>query len=78
MILLYYDSIYINYPTHPDPATLRTIPHTVKGIVVYLTKEQNHKLTSLEWSEAALAIFVAINLLVNLKWPLPSKGNDGA
>jgi hypothetical protein len=72
-LLCAYDTVYLTYPRTPDPETRRIVPYAFKNTVRYVTKEQMNTLHWLDWTHIILAVFIAINLLFNVKWPLPSK-----
>jgi hypothetical protein len=40
---------FVNYPRAPNQADGRTVPHAVNGIVVYITQEQQHLLSLINW-----------------------------
>ena len=66
------DSYLLSYPRLADPVAPRTIPYHIKGITVFITKEDNIKLGWLSWTEFYLQIFLAIVLLFAIKWPPPA------
>jgi hypothetical protein len=72
-LLLAYDTVYLNYPKTPDPETHRIVAYAFKNTVRYVTKEQMKTIHWLDWTLIVLAVFIAVNLLINVKWPLPSK-----
>ena len=73
VILSGYQSVYLGYPRTPDPATLRIVPYAVKNTVRYITKEEMERLHSLDWTMIILGVVFVVNLLIHMKWPLPSK-----
>lgn len=73
---LYYDTIYMAYPSQPDPATLHTYPYAFKNTVRYLTKEQIETQHRLDYILIGFGIFLAINVIAHFIWPLPDKKLD--
>ena len=65
-----YDQKYLQYPQQPDPTTSRTVPYNVKSIIVYVTKKERDEAFKLKWIAVGLGMFLLINLLLNLKWPV--------
>jgi hypothetical protein len=64
---------YVNYPRVPNPNDGRTVPFSVKGIVVYITEDQRHFVSVCNWlalSSGAVALLV---LLVHGGDPFKSK-----
>jgi hypothetical protein len=76
VILAGFDAVYLSYPRTPDPETHRIVPYAFKNTVRYVTKEQMTTLHWLDWTLISLGVFIAVNLLINMKWPLPSKGDS--
>jgi hypothetical protein len=66
------DYYLLSYPRIPDLAKARTIPYTLKGVTVFITEKDNIQLGWLSWTEFDLLCFLAIMLLLALKWPPPS------
>jgi hypothetical protein len=67
------ENTYVNYPRSPDPENGRIVPHTVKGIIVYITESQRGLLAWLIWmgiGSGAIAILVTV---INLGDPFKSK-----
>jgi hypothetical protein len=73
MILSSYQSVYLTYPRTPDLETHRIVPYAFKHTVRYITKEQMETIHRLDWTLIILGVFITVNLLIHLKWPLPSK-----
>jgi hypothetical protein len=71
-----YDEVFLGYPKGPDPDSNRIFAYSFKSTVRYLTKEQITRIHWLNWTLIILAIFITLNLLINLKWPLPSKNDE--
>jgi hypothetical protein len=62
-----------NSPRSPNPEEGRTVPYSVKSIVVYITKEEQHLMRQLIWIGIGSAIVVALVLLVHGGDPFKSK-----
>lgn len=73
MILSSYQTVYLTYPKAPDPETHRIYAYAFKNTVRYITAEQMKTIHCLDWTLIILAVFIGTNLLINVKWPLPSK-----
>jgi len=61
------ENTYVNYPREPDSTHSRTVPHRVKGVVVYVTQDQSMQLRWLRWTQLGAGAVILANLLVNLK-----------
>ena len=61
-----------NLSQTPDPETHRIYAYAFKNTVRYITAEQMKTIHCLDWTLIILAVFIGANLLINVKWPLPS------
>jgi hypothetical protein len=61
------------YPRTPNPEQSRTIPHAVKGIVVYITKEEQSLLSWLHWIEIGSGLVIVLVALIHRGNPFSSK-----
>jgi hypothetical protein len=43
------ENTYVSYPRFPDPQNGRIVPHSVKGVIVYITESQRDLLSRLSW-----------------------------
>ena len=59
------DSTYSHYPRIPDPETNRTVPHTIKNFVVYITKEDQEFLSWLFWVQIGSGAVAGLVLLIH-------------
>ena len=64
------DNVYVTYSRNPDPENGRIVPYEVKGVVVYITKDQSELLTWLWRIEIVSGVIVLASLFSTLKWPL--------
>jgi hypothetical protein len=64
---------YIIYPQTPNLLEGKTEPHAVKGMVVYITKEQERFLSWLNWISIASAAVVVLVALIHMGDPFKSK-----
>jgi hypothetical protein len=76
MIISSNQTVHLTYPKTPDPETHRIVAYAFKNTVRYITKEQMKTIHWLDWTLIMLAVFIAVNLLINVKWPLPSKNRQ--
>jgi hypothetical protein len=67
------ENTYVSYPRSPDPENGRIVPHTVKGIIVYITKNQNDLLYWLSWIGIGSSAMAALVTVINLGDPFKSK-----
>ena len=67
------ENTYVNYPRSPRPEEGRTVPHGVKGIVVYITEEEQRLLSWLVWIEIGSATIAGLVLLIHRGDPFKSK-----
>src|SRR5258708_785086 len=65
---------YIYYPRAPNPADGKVVPYPVKGIVVYITKDQRMLLSWLTWIEIGSGAIAALVILVHGGDPFKSRG----
>ena len=68
------ENVYVNYPRSPDPQVGRTVPHAVKGIIVYITENQLDLLAWLRWIEIGSGAIAAFVILIHRGDPFRSKG----
>jgi hypothetical protein len=64
---------FVTYPRAPDPAEGRTVPHAVKGIVVYITKAENNLLSWLIWIMIGSGVVGGVVTLIHRGDPFKSK-----
>ncbi len=58
------ENSYVSYPQFPKPSEGRTVPHAVKGIVVYITREQRDALSWLAWIEIGSGMVAVLVILI--------------
>ena len=61
---------YVGYPRAPDVATQRTVPYVAKRVLVYISEDEGKLLSWLRDIEIASGAVIALNLILNLRWPL--------
>lgn len=66
----YLENTYVNYPRSPVALSNRIVPHEVKGIIVYITREQSQFVHLVTWVLIVSGGLIIISLFINLKWPL--------
>ena len=66
------ENTYLDYPRVPDPALGRVVRHEVKGIAVYITKNQSEAIHLITWILIVSGAITLALLLLNQKWPLQS------
>jgi hypothetical protein len=55
------ENSYVTLPRSPNPQDGRTIPHAVKGIIVYITKSEQSLLSSgIQVSSGAIVVLVML------------------
>jgi hypothetical protein len=64
---------YVNYSRSPDAESGRTVPYAVKGIVIYITHDQQGLLSWLEWIEVGSGMITALVILIHRGDPFRSK-----
>jgi hypothetical protein len=67
------ENTYVNYPRSPVPQEGRTVPHAVKGIIVYVTESQQELLFWLGWIEIGSGVITALVILIHRGDPFRSK-----
>jgi hypothetical protein len=67
------ENMYVTYPRSPVAAEGRIVPHPVKGIVVYITKDQQELLSWIVWAANGSAIVVVLVLIIHWGDPFKSK-----
>lgn len=67
------EGAYVNYPRLPNPKAALTIPHSVKGIVVYITREDQEFLSWLLWVQIVSGTVVGFVLLIHWGDPFKSE-----
>jgi len=65
------ENTYVNYPRYPDAG--RTVPYAVKGIVVYINREQQNLLSWLTWIEIGSGMVAALVILIHRGDPFKSR-----
>jgi hypothetical protein len=63
------DNTYVNFARVPNPEIGRTVPYSVKRVVVYITQDQSDVLDWLRCTETASGTLILISLILNEKWP---------
>ena len=64
---------YVTYPRTPNQEEGRTVPYKAKGIVVYITEEQEKFLSWLMWIEIGSGMVAALVILVHRGDPFKSR-----
>jgi hypothetical protein len=67
------ENTYVRYPRSPDPQEGRTVPHEVKGIIVYITESQRDLLSWLGWIQIGSGAIAALVILIHGGDPFRSK-----
>jgi hypothetical protein len=67
------ENTYVYYPRSPRPEEGKTVPHEVKGIVVYITEEEQRLLSWLVWIEIGSATVAVLVMLIHRGDPFRSK-----
>lgn len=67
------DNEYVNYPREPDQSTGRTVPYSVKNVVVYITKSQDELIFWLTRVKILSGILVVVSIILHRKWPINPK-----
>ena len=55
---------YLQYPTHPDPATQQVIPYNWKSGVIYMTHQQYALQRSVNWMYLVCVIAGSLHFVV--------------
>ena len=67
------ENLYVAYPRSPSPEDGRVVPHPVKGIVVYITRDQQELLSWLNWIEIGSAVTAVLVLIIHRGDPFRTK-----
>jgi hypothetical protein len=67
------ENTYVKYPRSPEPQEGRTVPHAVKGIIVYITESQRDLLSLLGWIQIGSGAIAALVILIHRGDPFRSK-----
>jgi hypothetical protein len=67
------ENTYVSYPRFPDPQDGRIVPHTVKGVIVYITQSQCDLLFWLGWIGIGSGVIAALVILIHRGDPFKSK-----
>ena len=67
------ENSYVNYPRFPDPQQGRTVPHAVKGVIVYITKGEFGWLYWLWWIQTSSGVIAALVILIHRGDPFKSR-----
>ena len=67
------ENTYVYYPRTPEPSDGKVIPYPVKGIVVYITKDQQSVLSWLTWIEIGSGAIAACVILLHGGDPFKAK-----
>jgi hypothetical protein len=67
------ENSYVYYPRSPRPEEGKTVPHEVKGIVVYITEWEQRRLSWLAWIEVGSAAIAGLVILIHRGDPYRSK-----
>ena len=67
------ENTYVDYPRSPDPQEGKTVPHAVKGIIVYITESQLDLLSWLRWLEIGSGAIAVLVILIHRGDPFRSK-----
>ena len=59
------ENTYVNYPRSPDPQNGRVVPHTVKGVIVYITESQSGLLSWLTWIGIGSGVVAVLVVLMD-------------
>jgi hypothetical protein len=59
------ENSYVNLPRSPNPQESRTVPHAVKGIIVYITKSEESLLSWLGWIQLGSGAIVVLVVLIH-------------
>lgn len=59
------DSLFARYPAAMKQENDRTIPHVVNGITIYITKEQQHIFSFLNWTMITSVLVLIIVMLIH-------------
>ena len=61
---------YVGYPRVPDAATGRVVPHTAKGVVVFITQGQSTFIQAVVWILLVSGALTLVGAVANQIWPL--------
>ncbi|KIO49108.1 hypothetical protein [Nitrosospira sp. NpAV] len=67
------EGAYVNYPRFSDPKAGLTVPHAVKGIVVFITKEDQELLSWLLWVQIGSGAVAGLVFLIHRGDPFKSE-----
>jgi hypothetical protein len=67
------ENSYVNYPWFPDQQHGRTVPHAVKGVIVYITEGQFDWLYWLSWIQISSGVIAALVILIHRGDPFKSR-----
>jgi hypothetical protein len=59
------DNRYVSRSRESNPAEGLIVPYHVKGITVFITKDERQRVTLLQWTEIATGAFVLMWLIVS-------------
>jgi hypothetical protein len=68
------ENTFVSYPRFPNPDEGLSVPYAVKGIIVYITKEQQNFLSWLTWIEITSGLVAAFVILIH--WGDPFKTRE--
>jgi hypothetical protein len=57
------ENAYVSYPRSPDPQNGKIVPHSVKGVIVYITESERDLLSWLTWvgiGSGVIAVLVTL------------------
>jgi hypothetical protein len=61
---------YVSYPRSPNPALGLVVPHTAKGVVVYISEQQSQLISWVTTILVLAAALILMHLVLDQKWPL--------
>jgi hypothetical protein len=59
------ENSYVNLPRSAKPQDGRTIPHAIKGVIVYITKGEWSLLSRLTWIQLGSGAIVVLVILIH-------------
>jgi hypothetical protein len=61
---------YVSYPRSPNPALGLVVPHTAKGVAVFISERQSQLIYWVVTILLLSAALIFMHLVLNQKWPL--------
>lgn len=68
------DNTYVNYGRTPDPVSGRVVPYAVKGVVVYISQQEQMLVSALGWIVWSAGIAIAVVLIGQGRNPFRKPG----